>query len=286
MDILFEKITEGLRNLLIQAITACLSGLFTQMNEATGQVTGELSATPKAFSPALFETIRSLHAQVAVPIAGIVITFVLCAELIRMVSDANNYALTPEAVSKWLVKAVIAVLVASNAFTIIMGIFDLGTWIAKKAGGVIEGASAMEGGSLILSMRLPEKSAGELLFVLILCLLLRAIVFAVTIGVTIIIYARIVEIYLYASVAAIPLSTVTGREMGSMGRNYVKGMVALMMQGFFIMVCVGMYNGMIAQMGEMDDAATAFTQIAVITVLLFIALFRSGQIARSIFEAH
>lgn len=287
MDILFEKITEGLRNILIEAITMCLTHMFSDVNNQTANLAGEIGKTPQNWNSDIFSMLQGIHASVAVPIAGIVITFVLCYELITMITEKNNMAeIDSWMVFRWIFKAAIAVMLVSHAFEIIMAFFDLGQWVVNKASSVITGGTAIDVTSAINSMNLEQYNIGELLLLLLESFIFQALMFVITVGVTIVVYIRMVEIYMYASIAAVPMATMTNREWGQIGQNYVKGIIALAFQGFFMMLCVGIYDTLVSKMPAMGDVFSYFPQIAIYTFLLLIVLFRSGAISKSVFDTH
>ena len=287
MDILFEKITEGLRNILIQAITMCLTGMFTDVNEKTSLLAGEVGKTPQAFNPQIFEALQKIHSEVAVPIAGVVVTFVLSYELVSMLTDYNRMQ-APDliTVAKWLAKAVLAISIAGHAFDIIMGVFDIGQWVVQKAEGTINSGGGIDAAAAIAGMDLSGYSVGELLLLLLESFLFSSLMFFITVGTTIVVYVRMVEIYMYASIAAVPMATFTDREFGSIGKNYLKGIIALSMQGFFLMVCIGIYDALVKNLAITGNVFSYFPQIAVYTVLLLIVLFKTGQVAKSVFDVH
>ena len=287
MDILFEKITEGLRNILIQAITMCLTGMFSDVNEKTSLLAGEIGKTPKAFNPQIFEALQKIHSEVAVPIAGVVVTFVLSYELVSMLTDYNRMQV-PDliTVAKWLAKAVLAIYIAGHAFDIIMGVFDIGQWVVQKAEGTINSGGGIDAAAAIAGMDLSGYSVGELLLLLLESFLFSSLMFFITVGTTIVVYVRMVEIYMYASIAAVPMATFTDREFGSIGKNYLKGIIALSMQGFFLMVCIGIYDALVKNLASTGNVFSYFPQIAVYTVLLLIVLFKTGQVAKSVFDVH
>ena len=287
MDILFEHIEQGFRNILIQAITMCLTHMFTDVNAQTSRLAGEIGQTPQGWNRSIFGMLRSIHTSVAVPIAGVIITYVLCYELITMIMEKNNMAdVDTWLVFRWIMKSVIAIMLVSHAWDITMAFFDLGQWIAQRASGVVMNGAGINIDSAIAAMNLDGYNLGELLLLLLESFIFQALMFVITAGVTIVVYIRMVEIYLYASVAAVPLATFTNREWGQMGKNYLKGIMALAFQGFFMMVCVGIYDTLVMRIPSEGNVFGFFPMIAIYTFLLLIVLFKTGAISRSVFEAH
>ena len=104
--------------------------------------------------------------------------------------------------------------------------------------------------------------------------------------ITVVLYGRMIEIYLYVSVAPVPFATITNREWGTIGTNYLKGLCALAFQGFFMMVCVGIYAVLVAGVAVSANLHTALWSVAAYTVILCFSLFKTGSLSKSIWNAH
>jgi hypothetical protein len=287
LDVLFEQMTQAIKNILIQAITMCLTHMFSDVNHQTASLAGEIGKTPQQWNGSIFGLLQTIHSSIAVPIAGIVITFVLCYELITMVTEKNNMAdVDSWMVFRWIFKAVIAIMLVSHAWEITMAFFDLGQWVVTKTSAVITGNTAINIDSMIAGMDLSGYNIGELLLLLLESFIFQALMFVITVGVTIVVYIRMIEIYMYASIAAVPMATLTNREWGQMGTNYLKGIMALAFQGFFMMLCVGIYDTLVAVMPAASNVFAYFPQIAIYTFMLLIVLFKTGSISKGIFDAH
>ena len=109
---------------------------------------------------------------------------------------------------------------------------------------------------------------------------------ALTICIFVVIYGRMIEIYLMTSLGAIPFATMVNREWGSMGQNYLKAMLALGFQAFLIMVCVGIYAVLVQSIATDSDIMAAIWTCVGYTVLLCFTLFKTGSLSKSIFSAH
>lgn len=286
---LFEKIEEAIRELLTNFVSSNLTTMFTDVNDKTGTIAAEVAQTPQAWNSGIFNMIESLSNSVIIPIAGMIITFVLCYELISMVTERNNmHEIDTWMFFKWVFKSFIAVYLVTNTFNITMAIFDVGQHLVNSAAGVIGGSTTIDIASTITEMETAMESMelGELLQLSLETMLVSMCMKIISILITVVLYGRMIEIYLYTSVAPIPFATMTNREWGQIGNNYARGLLALGFQGFFIIVIVGIYCVLVNSMTVAADIHSALFSIAAYTVILCFALFKTGGISKSIFNAH
>lgn len=286
---LFEKIEEAIRELLTNFVSSNLTTMFTDVNDKTGTIAAEVGQTPQAWNSSIFNMIESLSNSVIIPIAGMIITFVLCYELISMVTERNNmHEIDTWMFFKWVFKSFIAVYLVTNTFNITMAIFDVGQHLVNSAAGVIGGSTTIDIASTITEMETAMESMelGELLQLSLETMLVSMCMKIISILITVVLYGRMIEIYLYTSVAPIPFATMTNREWGQIGNNYARGLLALGFQGFFIIVIVGIYCVLVNSMTVAADIHSALFSIAAYTVILCFALFKTGGISKSIFNAH
>ena len=286
---LFEKIEEALRELLTTFISSNLTTMFTDVNEKTGTIAQQVGQTPQGWNGSIFSMIQGLSQTVIVPIAGMIITFVLCYELISMVTERNNmHDIDTWMFFKWVFKAFVAVYLVTNTFNITMAIFDVGQRLVSSAAGVIGGNTSLDVSSTIATMEASMESMelGELLQLAMETMLVSMCMKIISILITVVLYGRMIEIYLYTSVAPVPFATLTNREWGQVGNNYARGLIALGFQGFFIMVIVGIYCVLVNSMTVAADIHSALFSIAAYTVILCFALFKTGSVSKSIFNAH
>lgn len=286
---LFGSIEEWLRELLTGFVSSNLTTMFTDVNDKTGTIATEIGKTPQGWNAGIFNMIQSLSDSVIVPIAGLIITFVLCYELISMIIEKNNmHDMDTWMFFKWFFKAFIAVFLVTNTFNIVMAIFDVGQSLVTSAAGVINGTTAIDIATTITAMEteMETMAIGELLALTLETVLVSLCMKIISILITVVLYGRMIEIYLYSSVAPIPFATMTNREWGQVGNNYARGLLALGFQGFFIMVIVGIYCVLVNEMTVAANIHSALFSIAAYTVVLCFALFKTGSISKSIFNAH
>lgn len=286
---LFESIEEWIREVLTGFVSSNLTTMFADVNQKTGTIAAEVGQTPQGWNSGIFSMIQGLSESVIVPIAGLIITFVLCYELISMITERNNmHDMDTWMFFKWFFKAFIAVYLVTNTFNIVMAIFDVGQSLVRSASGVIGGTTAIDITSTISTMEaeMATMEIGELLQLTLETALVSMCMKIISILITVVLYGRMIEIYLYSSVSPVPFATMTNREWGQIGNNYARGLVALGFQGFFIMVIVGIYCVLVAQMTVAADIHSALFSIAAYTVILCFALFKTGSISKSIFNAH
>lgn len=286
---LFEEIEEAIRELLTTFVSSNLTTMFTDVNEKTGTIAQQVGQTPQGWNGSIFSMIQGLSQTVIVPIAGMIITFVLCYELISMVTERNNlHDIDTWMFFKWVFKAFIAVYLVTNTFNITMAIFDVGQRLVSSAAGVIGGNTSLDVSGTIANLEASMESMelGELLQLAMETMLVSMCMKIISILITVVLYGRMIEIYLYTSVAPVPFATLTNREWGQVGNNYARGLIALGFQGFFIMVIVGIYCVLVNSMTVASDIHSALFSIAAYTVILCFALFKTGSVSKSIFNAH
>lgn len=289
MQSILDAINEWIKELLIGAINGNLSTMFGDVNEKVGTIAAEVGKTPQAWNANIFSMIQTLSENVIVPIAGLVITYVLCYELISMVIDKNNmHDFDTFVFFKWFFKAWVAVFLVTHTFDITMAVFDVAQHVVARSAGVIGGSTSIDVASALSSLQagLDSLEVPELLLLVMETTLVSFGMKIMSIIITVVIYGRMIEIYLYCSVSPIPFATLTNREWGQIGNNFLRGLIALGFQGFLIMVCVGIYAVLVKSMVVADNMHTAIFSLAAYTVLLCFMLLKSGSIAKSLFSAH
>ena len=289
MNFIWDKITEWLKGLLVSGIISNLSGLFDSINTRVADVASTVGKTPQAWNGSIFNMIRNLSENVVVPIAGIILTFVVCLELIQLLIDRNNmHDFDTFIFFKWIIKTFAAVTIVTNTWNIVMGVFDLAQHVVNEAAGVIIGDTALDVASLMTNMEaeLNAMDIGPLFGLWFQSSLMGIIAWALSICIFIIVYGRMIEIYMVTSIAPIPMATMANREWEQMGQNYLRSLLALGFQAFLIMVCVGIYAVLIQSISIGSDVTAALWTCLGYTVLLCFTLFKSSSVAKSIFNAH
>lgn len=289
MGSIFEKIEEAIKELLIGMIEGNLTNMFTDVNEKVGTIATEVGKTPSTWDGNIYSMIRGLSDSVIIPIAGIIITFVLCYELISMFTEKNNmHDLDTWMFFKWFFKAFVAIYLVTNTFDIVMAVFDIGQTVVSGAAGVIHGSTSINIPETLEAMRagMEAMGIGELLGLAIETLVISLCMKIMAILITVILYGRMIEIYCTVSIAPIPVATMSNREWGGIGTNYLKSLFALAFQGFLIMICVGIYAVLINNMIIADNIHSALFSVAAYTVILCFSLFKTGSLSKSLFSAH
>ena len=289
MNTIIERITEAIKDILIGFITSGMGDMFTEVNEKVGTISTQVGQTPQGWNGSIFALIQSLSDTVIVPIAGMIISFVLCYELITMVTQKNNFhEFETFNLFIWVFKAYIAIYLVSNTFNITMAVFDVGQHVVNSASGVICGTTEIDATSAIegLLETMEEMEVGELFLLALETMLISLTMKILSIIITVVLYGRMIEIYLTCSVAPIPFATMTNKEWGNIGTNYLKGLFALAFQGFFMMVCVGIYAILVNSMTISSNIHGAMFSIAAYTVILAFSLFKTGSLSKSVFNAH
>ena len=257
MQNILEQIEEWIKEFLIDCITGNLTGMFDEVNAKVGEIATEVGKTPQSWNGGVFSMIQNLSETVIIPIAGLILTFVLCYELISMIIEKNNLHgdFDTFQLFKWIFKTFVATYIVTHTFDIVIAIFELSQNIVNQSATVIHGNTAIDFNTIIgdLTEQLESMEVGELFLLLIETSLVGLTMNAVSICVTLVLLGRMVEIYIYCSIGAIPFSTMTNKEWGSMGNNYLKGLVALGLQGFFIMVCVAIYTVLVQSIATAEN---------------------------------
>ena len=290
MNTIVQKITELIKEMLQGWVMSNLDGMFTDVNTKVGTIAGEVSKSPSVWNPSIFSMIKNLSDTVVVPIAGIIITYVLCYELITMVIDKNNmHEFDTSLFFRYLFKACLAVTLLSKTSDFVMAIFDVGGHMVNQAAGVITGSTALTAGATIQSMfssQLSTMEIGELIGLGIETMFCSFCMKIMSVLITVVLFGRMIEIYLYVSVAPVPFATLVNQEWCSIGKNYIKGCIALAFQGFFIMVCVAIYAALINSLSIASNLHSALWQVMAYTVVLCFSLFKTGSLAKSIMTSH
>lgn len=290
MGMVIDAIGEWLKEILVSGIIGNLSGLFDSVNEQVADISAQVGATPQAWNAAIYNMIRSLSENVIIPIAGVILAFVMTLELIQMVSDKNNMHGDVDTwmFFKWIFKTACAVLIVTNTWNIVMGVFDVGQSVVNSAAGVISSDASIDISSVVvdLEQRLMEMDIGPLIGLWFQSLFVGICTWALTICIFIITYGRMIEIYLVTSIAPIPMATMVNKDGGNMGQNYLRSLFALAFQAFLIIVCVAIYAALVENIAIDTDVSKAIWTCMGYTVLLCFTLFKTGSMAKSIFSAH
>ena len=284
---IFDKIEEFFKELLLGGIQANLESMFLDINDKVGAVATDVGKTPMGWNGDVFAFIKSINDSVIIPIAGLIITAVLCIELINMVMQKNNMHDTDTfEFFKYIIKMWIAVWLVSHAFEFSMAVFDVAQHMVNKAAGVINTSATVSGDQIVAMMdTIKEKGLGELVMILFETLLIKVAIQVISVVIMLVVYGRMFEIYVYSSVSAIPFATMGNKEWGQIGTNYIKGLFALGLQGLFLMVCLGIYAVLVKTI-KITDIHTSTMTILGYAVLLGLMMLKSGTLAKSILNAH
>ena len=288
MQSILEQITDWLKSMIISGIMENLTGMFDSVNRQVGQIAGDVGTTPANFSPAVFSMIRNISESVILPIAGMVLTFIACYELIQMLIEHNNLAnFETWTFFKWVFKTFMAVTLISNTFNITMAVFDVAQHVISQSGSLISSSTAINGDTLAaMQTTLEGMELGPLLGLFLQSFIVQITMMALSAIIFVIVYGRMVEIYLVVSLAPIPFATFGNHEQSHTGQNYLRSLFALGFQGFLIMICVGIYAVLIQNLAFSDDIIASIWSVMGYTVLLAFTLFKTGSLAKSIFAAH
>ena len=284
---IFDKIEEFFKDILLGGIQANLESMFLDINDKVGAIATDVGKTPMGWNGQVFSFIKSINDSVVIPIAGLMITAVLCIELINIVMQKNNMHDTDTfEFFKYIIKMWIAVWLVSHAFEFSMAVFDVAQHMVNKAAGVINTSAVISGDQIVKMVDgLKDKGLGELVMILFETSLIKIAIQGISIVIMLVVYGRMFEIYVYSSVSAIPFATMGNKEWGQIGINYIKGLFAIGLQGLFLMVCLGIYTVLVKTIQITDIHTSTFTILGY-AVLLGLMMLKSGTLAKSILNAH
>ncbi|HIC0544218.1 TPA: VirB6/TrbL-like conjugal transfer protein, CD1112 family [Streptococcus agalactiae] len=284
---IFDKIEEFFKELLLGGIQANLESMFIDINDKVGAVATDIGKTPMGWNSEVFNFIKSINDSVIIPIAGLIITAVLCIELINMVMQKNNMHDTDTfEFFKYMIKMWIAVWLVSHAFTFSMAVFDVAQHLVNQAAGVINTSATVSGDQIVQMVEgLKDKGLGELVMILFETSLVKVAIQIMSVVIMLVVYGRMFEIYVYCSVSAIPFATMGNKEWGQIGTNYIKGLFAIGLQGLFLIICLGIYAVLVKTIKITDIHASTF-MILGYALLLGLMMLKSGTLAKSVLNAH
>ena len=288
MDSILQSIEDWFRELLVSGIMDNISNTFQSVNDQVGAIATEVGTTPANFSPAIYNMITTISENVIMPIAGLILTFIACYELIQLVISHNNLANFETWIFfKWVFKTFVAVELITHTFDITLAIFDVAKYVVTQSAGIISGSTDIDASAWAdIQSTLEGMELGALLLLFLQIFIVRFIMLILGVLVTVIVYGRMIEIYLTVSLAPIPFATFGNREQSMVGQNYLRSLFALGFQGFLIMICIGIYAVLIRTAVLSEDIVMSLWGVLGYTFLLVFTLFRTGGIARSVFHAH
>ena len=289
MDDILQSIGDAIHDFFVDVCGGMFIGIFDDANAATGDIASQVGLTPSQWNGSIFTMIQNLSKNVVIPIAGLIITFVLCYELITMITEKNNmHDIDTFMFFKYVFKSCVAVMLLSHTFEITMAIFDVGQWIVNQAAVSITNDTYVDVTSIYIQFRdsLDAMGTGELIALMLEATVVSLAVKAIAILVSVVLINRMIEIYLYCSVAPIPFATMTNREWGNIGTNYIRSLLSLAFQGLFIMVIVGIYSALVKDILIVSDLHSMLMRIGMYSIVLCLTLFKTSSISKSIFNAH
>ena len=288
MSSIIDKISDWLHDLLVEGVMSNLTGMINAVNDEVGSIASDVAQTPANFSPAIFSMIKNISETVIVPIAGMVLTFIACYELIQLIIEHNNLANFETWIFfKWIIKTFVAVTIISHTFDITMAIFDVAQHVVNQAGYIVGNTTGVTQAQMAaLASSVDAMSNGALFGLYLQSGVVQITLYAISKIIFVIVYARMIEIYLMTSLAPIPLSTFGNREQSHVGQNYLRSLAALGFQGFLILICVAIYAVLVQNIAITSDVTGTLWGIVGYTILLCFTLFKTGSLAKSVFSAH
>ena len=288
MDSIIQQITDWFKGILVSGIMNNLTNTFASVNDQVGQIATDVAQTPSGYMPSIFNMVRNLSETVIMPIAGIILTFIACYELIQLIISYNNLAsFETWCIWKWIFKTFVAVELITHTFDFTMAVFDVSQTVVNQAGGIIQGSTAIDASTIAtMQTTIEAMELGPLFAIFLQSFIVQFLMYILSAIIFVIINGRMIEIYLMVSMAPIPFATFGNKEQSMMGQNYVRSLFALGFQGFLIMVCVGIYAVLIQSVAFSSDIIGSLWKVMGFTILLAFTLFKTGAVAKSILHAH
>lgn len=286
---ILDWLEEWFKGVLIDGITSNLTGLFDTVNGKVGEIAADVGATPQDWNSGVFNMLRSLSETVIVPIAGAILALIMCYELIQLIAERNSmHDMNSWMLFRWVFKSAAAVLLVANTWNIVMGVFDVTQHVVNQSAGVIISDTSIDITSVVtdLENRLSGMDIGGLLGLWFQSLFVGLTMNILSICIMLVVYGRMIEIYLVTSLGPIPLATIGNSEWRGMGQGYLKSLFALGFQAFLIMVVTGIYAVLVQSIALSADVSGAIWGCMGYTVLLCFCLFKTGSIAKTVFAAH
>ncbi len=288
MDQIFDALNEWMAGWLSEGIMDHLSWMFEFVNIQVGKAGEAAAMTPEAFSPGILSMVQAVSETVILPIAGMILTCIACIELIQMVIDQNNMRdYETWNIFRWAVKTAVAVILIANTFNITMAVFEVAGVVVNHSTGLMSGSTAIDASAVdAMADTIEEMDAIPLLALYLQMFLVHAGMNIMAILIYIIVYGRLIEIYLMTSLAPIPMATFGGRESRQIGQNFLRSLFALGLQGFLIVICIGVYAMLIQSINYTGDDITGVVwTVAAFTALLCFTLFKTSGVAKSVLNA-
>ena len=288
MDTIFQQVEEWLKGLIIPVLMDTISSIFDSVNTEVGNISSDLAVTPSGFNPQVFNMIRQISETVIMPIAGIILTFVAVYELISIICSYNNLAhFETWFIFKWIFKTFIAVELITHTFDFTMAVFDVASHVIANAGGIIQADTAVDASALAaMQSTIEAMGLGEIIFLFMQIYIIKILILLLSKLIFVLIFCRMIEIYMYVSMAPIPMATFGNREQSMIGQNYMRSLFALGFQGFLILICVGIYAMLVQTVAFSSDIIGSIWGVLGYTLLLAFSIFKSGGVAKSVLQAH
>ena len=264
MDFLLDALTNWLKEMLVGGIMGNLSGMFDSVNQQVADISVQVGQTPQGWNGSIFS-------------------------MIQMIPDRNNlHDVDTWMIFKWVFKSAAAILLVTNTWNLVMAVFDMAQSVVAQASGIIGSDASIDISAVMTDMesRLMDMDLGPLFGLWFQSLFIGITMWALYICIFIVIYGRMIEIYLVTSVAPIPMATMMGKEWGGMGQNYLRSLLALGFQAFLIIVCVAIYAVLVQNIATEEDIIMAIWSCVGYTVLLCFTLFKTGSLSKAVFNAH
>ena len=277
---ILDWLEEWFKGVLIDGITSNLTGLFDTVNTKVGEIAADVGATPQGWNSGIFNMLRNLSETVIVPIAGAILALIMCYELIQLIAERNNmHDMDSWMLFRWVFKSAAAIILVSNTWNIVMGVFDITQSVVNQSAGVIIGNTSIDITTVVtdLDTRLSAMDIGGLLGLWFQSLFVGLTMNILSICIMLVVYGRMIEIYLVTSLGPIPLATIGNSEWRGMGQGYLKSLFALGFQAFLIMVVTGIYAVLVQSIALSADVSGAIWGCMGYTVLLCFCLFKTKR---------
>ncbi len=302
MDFVFERLDLWIKGILADTVCSNLRSMMETIQTLTVGLDSELALSPDSYNADMWSMLQNVIDSAIVPVASLVLTAIMCLELISWLNEQNNMRTTGDIMAqfvKFIVRLFIGVLLVQKSYDITLWVFRLSNFVIFNAIGTINtsiSADILSGSSLeAIKETLVTLEIGDLLTIIGVSFLASLATVIIQAAAWIVILGRVIQIYMYCSVGAIPYATLTHKETSGIGKNYLLNLAALGFQGFFMLIAIAMYGYLINDAISKLDPGDLVSPMGFISFVLkllccggalLFTLIGSKSLSKSIFNAH
>lgn len=281
---LLTQIVDSIKDCLRRMIIANLEDAFADFNTNLDKFTDSLSKTPREFNPSAFSTIVSLSKNAILPVAVVILAFIFVTELYEFVKDTNSGmgSFNQSKFIELMGMTAIFLFITINAMDIAYAVFKIGASAIEKAGA----SASVSIPEALWSSISEEDDMGTLISAVVMSFGIKISMMVINVMLLLCMYIRMFEIYIYLCAAPAPFATLQSKDWGETGKNYIRALIALSLQAFFMLAMIAIYGAVLSNMDISGGLSKGLSECVAYCVLVVLMLFKAGNISKSIFNAH